>query len=284
MPAASRLASTSITAAGRKSAQVNSSARVQTQADRLAGGLGQPGGLDGAFARVLAAEPAAEVGDDDADAVVGQAERPGQLAAHAERVLRGRPDGEPCRRPTRRPPRAAPSGSAGRRRRGTSGGATSPPRRPRRRTDSAGTPPRACCRRWSYKLAARRVRRGLPSGGLGDRVDRLARRRYVVGATTPTKSPSRTADDAFEGLRRGQVDRDELGAVRRPAEDLAVEHPRPGDVRRDIDASPSRGRGRSGAGPRCRGPSTASTGVSSTSGGAAAPNAWAASSSEARSA
>ena len=53
-----------------------------------------------------------------------------------------------------------------------------------------------------------------------------------MGAATPTKSLSWTATTPVDRLRGAEVDRDELRAVRGPAEDLAVEHPRPGDVRR----------------------------------------------------
>ena len=48
--------------------------------DRLARGLGQPCGLDGGFAGVLAAESAAGVGHDHAHLVVGQPERARQFA------------------------------------------------------------------------------------------------------------------------------------------------------------------------------------------------------------
>ena len=67
--------------------------------NRRTGRLCQPGCLDGAFARVLAPEPAAKVRNDHPDAVVCQAKRPRELAAHAERLLARRPDGHLAIRP-----------------------------------------------------------------------------------------------------------------------------------------------------------------------------------------
>src|SRR5262249_47996651 len=69
------------------------------EADRRTGRPGEPGRLDGAFARVLAPEPAAEVRDDHPDAVVRQAKRPRELAPPPERRLARHPDGQPPVRP-----------------------------------------------------------------------------------------------------------------------------------------------------------------------------------------
>ena len=64
------------------------------QLDRPAGLAGQARGLDGRFARVLAAVAGAGVGHDHPHRVVGEPERAGQLAAHAERSLRAGPHGQ----------------------------------------------------------------------------------------------------------------------------------------------------------------------------------------------
>ena len=90
------------------------------QRDRLARGFRETRRFDGGLAGVLAAEPAAEIGDDDADLLLGDVKRVGELAADAEGVLRGRPDRHLPRRPTPRRPPAAPSGVLHVRRRRTS--------------------------------------------------------------------------------------------------------------------------------------------------------------------
>ena len=89
---ASSDASTSITAAGRKYAQVNSSARVQRTVTGLPTACAKRRRLDRRFAGVLAAEAVAEIGGDHAHGVFLQMKRIHQFAAHAERVLRAGPD------------------------------------------------------------------------------------------------------------------------------------------------------------------------------------------------
>ena len=224
------------------------------KADRLAGRLCQPGGLDGAFARVLAPEPAAEVRDDHPDAVVGQAKRPRELAAHAERLLARRPDGQLAVLPlgdrrawlhravldvgdmiglAKRPGRPGEFVGEGILRHASARVLPQSTRRARHSRDGA-LPPTG--RSWrSPRGPARR------EGSW----ERRRRQNRCPGRRPRPPSPSRGRGRPTRASRRT-----------RAAEDLAVEHPRPADVRGVPNASPSRRRGRWAAGPRCQGPST----------------------------
>ena len=59
---------------------MNSSARVHTSFTGVCAAAREPRGFDRRFAGVLAAVAGARVGDDHADALLGDAERVGQLA------------------------------------------------------------------------------------------------------------------------------------------------------------------------------------------------------------
>ena len=260
MPESSRLASASITAGGAELGPGELLGAGPDQADRLAGRLRQPGGLDGALAGVLAAEPAAEVGDDHPDAVVGQAEGPGQLALDAERDLAPGPDRQLA---------VLPLGDG----------------RPRlhRAVLDVGDVVRLAERlRRLRHLVGERVRGDAAAGVLAEVVGQLAARRVRArppigrsrrsrrgpprrgtswGAATPTKSPSRTATTPSIARAGAEVDR-QRASPRRTAGGGPCRRASPaGRCPTGTDASPSRCRGRWAGGPTCRGPPTSPTGV-----------------------
>ena len=71
----------------------NSSSAGPGDLDGLAGGLGQPGGLDRLLAGALAAETAADEGRDDPHVVRGEAQGLGDPVSGREGGLGGDPDG-----------------------------------------------------------------------------------------------------------------------------------------------------------------------------------------------
>ncbi len=93
-PSASTPALTSITPAGRKYPYENSSLRVHTSLTGLPAAFASRAASTAYSPAVLAAVGGPGVRHDDAHAILGHAERRGQLGADAERPLRAGPDGE----------------------------------------------------------------------------------------------------------------------------------------------------------------------------------------------
>ena len=236
--------------------------------DRLAGRLRQPGRLDRRLAGVLAAVAGAHVRHDHAHLVRRHAERAGELAADAERPLRAGPDGQLAVLPLgdggpRLERDVGDVGDRVRRLHRLVGGLRARPRSsPARAAAAAAAALAAARRRFSFRCLNRSfagdLRRRLPLGL--DGVERLVAAGARSGATTPTKSPSRTT--VTPGIASAAfVSTDvELRLERRRAQHLAEQHPRPADVGRVLVRAGDERRGRRPSAPTCRRPSTSSAG------------------------
>ena len=244
---------------------MNSSARVQRSATGLPAALASRAASTARLAGVLAAEAAAEIGDDDADLVLADVERVGDLAADARRGLRGSSRPSP-RRPatTPPPPPAAPSARAARRRRRTTPSVTAPPASTASACGFGGMPPLAVSRRYSSSAALGGVRRGLPLRGLRQLRDRAVwpracsvRRRRRSRRRARRSTPS----IALAGARSMSVSFAPYDGGR-----STLPYSIPGRVMSDgyLCAPVTRSR-RFGRGTSGRAPSTRSTGVSCTS-------------------
>ena len=197
--------------------------------NRLAGRPGQSRSLDGDFARVLAPESPARVGNDYARLVGSEAERLSQLLANTERPLRAGPDSKAVFIPlgdrrTRLQRRVLDIGHLV----GSLEGLSSC----QRTVDVAAlaasrsaTPPgtRLCMSlQVGPEALARRMGRGPPSCGLADRLQRLPRLvRRPRGAADEFSVAHRHCAQFPAG---SEIDALELRSVRRRAQDRAVQH------------------------------------------------------------
>ena len=214
------------------------------QLDRPAGLAGDSRGLDGRFAGVLAAVAGAGVRHDDANRVVGESKRTGQLAAHAEGALGSGPDGELAVLPLRhrRAGLERSVGDVGDRVglleadvRGVQPCLIDPvgwpePPRPSR------SPPANPDRPAGFFRSSNNVLPEIGGPGFHSALIAASARTACdsLGAATPTKSPSCTTTTSGMRLGRAQVDRGQRRPVRRGAQHLAVPHSRQPDVRSEL--------------------------------------------------
>ena len=244
------------TAAGRKVSKKNSSSRLQHDLDGLAGGLGQPGRLDGLLAGALAAESAADEGRDDPHIVRRRSRGPWRSGPSSGKGSGWRSRPWPCC------PRPGPGRYA------------SPwPRGPcsrRGRSARRRFPPASRLLR-----AARPGRRRSPVPGV---LEQMVEDRLIVDAApaaasnsastfdrasaawsgflcrTATKSPSWTTvtPSIFSAAEVSTLL--ELGAVGRGPEELGVQHARQPDVAGVLGLAGDFLHGRPGAGTACSSP------------------------------
>ena len=201
---------------------------------RLARRPGQAGRLDGRLAGMLAAVARAGVGHDHPDAVLGHAERLGQLAADPERPLRPGPDGRcpvvPLRHGGARLQRGMRDVGDRERhvdlhvRRGQPvlDRAGPPSGRAGGLLDRLGTLPEV-----GGQVAVGRMRGRLPLGA--DRGQGL-RGGGLVGGRDADEVAVMDDRHAGHGLGLRRVDRDQLGVEGRRPQDLPAQHPGALDV------------------------------------------------------
>ena len=204
--------------------------------NRLSGRLRQSSRLDGRLPGMLAAEPAAGVGNYHADLVVGQSKRISQLLLHARRLLRSRPNRELAVVPfgNRRPRFHRSVLNVGHRVVGRNFCSIGQPLFPIAPRLAAAASASAAARRlfqMCKKLAVRDVRFLLPCGALGEGFDCLA---------GLPRCRSRAADklavayhsNVLHRASRLEIDRFERRPERRRTQHAAVQHTRPHNIRR----------------------------------------------------